>query len=123
MQNIDRPHANPDRQTRRKRSGPTDEGQGLPSGQTTADTQGIDLNHATWQQLMGVEGMTEVEAHAIIEDRTHLGHFTTWQDVLRVPGISETLMHNLQHSARIGGSETRDGKAPPTQSTEPSKKP
>ena len=123
MHTIDRNHPSPERQPRHKHSGPTDEGQGLPSGETTADTQSIDLNHATWQQLMGVEGIEEAEAHAIIEYRTHLGHFQTWEDLLRVPGITEELARNVQHAARIGGIETLQGSPRPPQSTEPSKKP
>ena len=124
MQNIDRTHPSPDRQPRHHHSGPTEEGQGMPTGETsTADTQSIDLNHATWQQLMGVEGMDESLAHTLVEHRTHYGHFQTWEDLQRVPGMNEELARNLQHASRIGGIETLQGRQRPPQSTEPSKKP
>jgi DNA uptake protein ComE-like DNA-binding protein len=123
MQNVDRTHPSPDRQPRHKHSGPTDEGQGQPTGETQADTQSIDLNHSTWQQLMGVEGMEEAQAHAIVEHRTRLGHFQTWEDLERVAGVDAELVHNLQHAARIGGLETAQGKPRPPHDVEQRKQP
>jgi DNA uptake protein ComE-like DNA-binding protein len=123
MPNTDRTRMSADETKQAWRSGPSEEEQSAPMGDSTADTQSIDLNHATWQQLMGVEGMDEAHARKIVEHRTHLGHFQTWEDFARVDGMDVELVHAVQHAARIGGIESQTGTPRPPQSTEPSKKP
>ncbi len=80
--------------------------------------QTIDLNHATWQELMSVEGIDEARAKALVEYRTFHGHFLSWEDVERVPGMETSLVAEVQHSARIGTAETPQG-----HSTEPLARP
>jgi DNA uptake protein ComE-like DNA-binding protein len=96
----------PQARTRNWHSGPTEEGQSVPASDVLADVQGIDFNHATFQQLLDVEGMSEEVAQRIIECRTFEGHFRTWEELRRIPGMSDELLRSLQQSARIGGTES-----------------
>jgi DNA uptake protein ComE-like DNA-binding protein len=106
MHNADRNRQEVMEHGRHWHSGPTEQGQTLPEGETTADTQSIDLNHATWQQLADVDDLGEACARAIVEHRTFHGHFRTWEDVATVEGMSAERVRALQHAARIGGIET-----------------
>jgi DNA uptake protein ComE-like DNA-binding protein len=105
MHNTDRNRQGAVETTRQWHSGPTEEGQSGPSGTSGADLQSIDLNHATWQQFLEVEGFDEQCARTLVEHRTHHGHFRTWEDVAAVPGLTRELVTSLQHAARIGGIE------------------
>ena len=106
MHNADRNRQGALEQARHWHSGPTEEGQGMPLGDTSADAQNIDLNHATWQQLADVDGLGDDCAQLLVEHRTHHGHFRTWEDVAAVDGMDSERVRALQHAARIGGVET-----------------
>jgi competence ComEA-like helix-hairpin-helix protein len=106
MHNVDRNRQGAAEQTRQWHSGPTEEGQRPPSGDSSADTQSIDLNHATWQQLADVEGIGDECAQCLVEYRTHHGHFRTWEELGAVTGMTPDRVRALQHAARIGGVET-----------------
>ena len=106
MQNADRNRQNALEQSRHWHSGPTEEGQTPPRGDASADTQSIDLNHATWQQLLDVEGFDEPSARALVDYRVHHGHFRTWDDLAAIDGMTPERVRGLQHAARIGGIET-----------------
>jgi DNA uptake protein ComE-like DNA-binding protein len=106
MQNADRNRQDALESSRQWHSGPTEEGQTPPRGDGSADTQSIDLNHATWQQLLDVEGFDERAARALVEHRVHHGHFRTWEDLGAVDGMTPERVRGLQHAARIGGLET-----------------
>jgi competence ComEA-like helix-hairpin-helix protein len=71
-----------------------------------AATQSIDLNHATERQLLGIDGIEPALIHALIEYRTHHGHFLSWEDVSRVPGLDAASLEQVQHACRIGGIES-----------------
>jgi competence protein ComEA len=107
MHNVNRNRANSQEQHRRRnRSGvemaawPGSEGDGL------ASIQSIDLNHATFEQLTEIDGITERDARAIIERRKLHGHFLSWDDVRQVPGLEADCLTELQHAARIGAPRT-----------------
>jgi competence ComEA-like helix-hairpin-helix protein len=68
--------------------------------------QNLDLNHATWQQLSAIDGIDELQAQAIVEYRTFNGHFLTWEALAAVPGMDPERVAQVQHFARIGGTET-----------------
>jgi DNA uptake protein ComE-like DNA-binding protein len=106
MHNVDRNRQGVADETRQHHSGPTDEGQGAAGADSSADTQSIDLNHAPWQQLAGVDGLDEACARAIVEHRTFHGHFRTWDELAAVQGMNPERIQALQHAARIGGVES-----------------
>lgn len=82
-------------------SGPTDEDQHALA--PSEETQNIDLNHATEEELCAIEGVDKQLAHAIVEYRIHAGHFLSWDDLSGVPGVSSETVNQIRHSARIGG--------------------
>jgi hypothetical protein len=102
MHNVNRNRVNAQEQARRRHEPAVADG--WPAGDgDLIDTQGIDLNHATSEQLQEVDGLSEYEAWAIVCERTLHGHFTSWEDLRRrVPGLAEECAHALQLSARIG---------------------
>jgi len=91
-------------QARRRHSGLTDEGL-FETGETTAETQSIDLNHATESQLLEVEGFDSALAHTLVEWRTHHGHFESWDDVAGVPDLTDELVRALRRATRLPGPE------------------
>jgi competence ComEA-like helix-hairpin-helix protein len=101
MHNVNRNRINAQEQALRRNSyGPHEPDK---EGDTSAATQSIDLNHATFEQLCEVDDLSEQEADAIIQYRTLYGHFRSWEDVRKVPDIGDACVEKLQHAARIGG--------------------
>jgi DNA uptake protein ComE-like DNA-binding protein len=91
----------PRKESRIHHSGPTDEEQFAFA--PTEQMQVIDLNHATERQLLSIEGVSDELVHAIIEHRTHCGHFRSWDDVTQVPGVSGEALECIRRASRIGG--------------------
>ncbi len=51
----------------------------------------IDLNTATLDELMSIEGLGEARASAILEYRDYLGAYTDVSQIMNIKGISETI--------------------------------
>lgn len=63
----------------------------------------IDLNKATKEELMMIEGIDAERARLIIEHRSERGPFQRWEDLHQVPGIDSVLLGNLQRGSSVGG--------------------
>lgn len=55
----------------------------------------ININTATYQDLMTLSGIGESKAMAIVEYRQANGSFTSLDDLLKVPGISQSLLYKI----------------------------
>ncbi|WP_437608566.1 helix-hairpin-helix domain-containing protein [Sorangium sp. So ce834] len=72
----------------------------------------IDLNTATEEDLMAIEGVDGERARLIIEHRSERGPFRSWEDVHQVPGIDGAMLGRLQRSGSLGGAaEASEGGA------------
>ncbi|WP_437812389.1 helix-hairpin-helix domain-containing protein [Sorangium sp. So ce1078] len=63
----------------------------------------IDLNTATEEELMTIEGIDGERARLIIEHRSEHGPFQSWKDLHQVPGIDSVLLGKLQRGSSLGG--------------------
>lgn len=63
----------------------------------------IDLNKATEEELLKIEGIDGERARIIIEHRTERGPFRSWEDLHHVPGIDGALLGKLQRGSSLGG--------------------
>lgn len=75
-----------------------------PAGQAPVAAQGtespalVNINTATREELMTLNGVGEATANAIVEERERNGAFASTEDLVRVPGIGEKKL------AKIAGS-------------------
>lgn len=75
-----------------------------PAGQAPVAAQGtespalVNINTATREELMTLNGVGEATANAIVEERERNGAFASTEDLMRVPGIGEKKL------AKIAGS-------------------
>ncbi|PID73496.1 MAG: hypothetical protein CSB33_03495 [Desulfobacterales bacterium] len=65
----------------------------VPGGLAVAADK-LNLNTATLEQLMELNGIGEQKAQAILNYRKAHGKFSSPQDLLKVPGIGETILKN-----------------------------
>ncbi|MEW4490250.1 helix-hairpin-helix domain-containing protein [Thalassoglobus sp. JC818] len=56
----------------------------------------IDINSATWVEWMQLEGVGEVTARAIVDDRSANGPFQSIDDVQRVRGIGSVTLDKMR---------------------------
>ena len=66
-----------------------------PGGGITADGK-VNLNTATLEELMTLNGVGETRAKAIVEYRTQNGPFTKEEDIMQIPGIKEGIYSKIQ---------------------------
>lgn len=64
-------------------------------GQTDYQYQ-LEINSATWVEWMQLDGVGDVLARRIVEDRETNGPFTSIDDLDRVPGIGPATMERLR---------------------------
>ena len=75
-----------------------------PAGQVPVAAQGtespalVNINTATREELMTLNGVGQATANAIVEERERNGAFASTEDLMRVPGIGEKKL------AKIAGS-------------------
>ncbi len=69
----------------------------------------VDLNTATYDDLLRVPGIGKTKAHAILEYREGHGPFASVDDLVKVKGIGTKSLKKLAPWLRAGGSAT-----PPT---------
>lgn len=75
-------------------------GEHLPTAPTAAaqvflPDEPVDLNTATLAQLMGLPGIGQTRAQAILDYRETEGSFTCPEDVMQVPGIGQATYEAL----------------------------
>jgi competence ComEA-like helix-hairpin-helix protein len=85
---------------------------------TESEGNQVDLNSASAEELMRVEGIDRTRAEQIIEYRNKRGGFKDWQELEEVPGIGPVLAQKMREAATLGGGggqpiaqERGDGKA------------
>ena len=66
----------------------------------------VNVNTATKEELMTLNGIGEVKAQAIIDYRTKNGPFKTFADVDKVPGIGEGTMKKIEKEVTLSGKTT-----------------
>jgi len=67
-----------------------------------ASVSKIDVNRATIDELMAIEGFDEKRAALLLSYRNEHGPFQTWDDLRQVPGIDDTLYERLRDQASLG---------------------
>lgn len=75
--------------------------QPAPSLEQVIQPVPVDLNTATLEQLMLLEGVGPAKAQAIVEWRQQNGPFTSWEDVDQVKGISLNMIEAWNQTAVI----------------------
>lgn len=73
---------------------------------STAVEHKIDLNTATVDELMQVEGIGEKTAEKIIAYRTEIGRYTFIEQLLDVEGVGEVKLNNWKNYFTIDGADT-----------------
>ena len=58
----------------------------------------VNINSAGADELMGLSGVGEATAQAIIQERERGGPFTSIEDIMRVPGIGEKKFERMKDS-------------------------
>jgi competence protein ComEA len=66
----------------------------------------IDLNTATEQELMSVQGLGKDYAKKIVEYRNQHGQFKTWEDLKRIPGMPVNMLDTLKRQGSTLGGKT-----------------
>lgn len=66
----------------------------------------VNVNTATKEELMTLNGIGEVKAQAIIDYRTKNGPFKSFADVDKVPGIGEGTMKKIEKEVTLSGKTT-----------------
>ena len=56
----------------------------------------VNLNEASFDELMGVRGMTETIANGILERRAEFGRFFSVDELLDVSGVGEVTLEKLR---------------------------
>jgi len=62
----------------------------------TDETEKININEATMEDLISLPGIGESKANEIILYRESHGYFDTIEDILNVPGIGEAIFNRLK---------------------------
>lgn len=57
----------------------------------------VNINTATKEDLMGISGIGESKAEAVIKYREEYGIFNTTQDIKNVPGIGDSLFEQIKN--------------------------
>lgn len=65
------------------------------------DTELININSASAEELQKLKGIGETKALAIIEYRTENGAFTTIEEIQRVNGIGEATFENIRYQITV----------------------
>ncbi len=66
----------------------------------------LDMNSATWVEWMQLDGLGEVTARKIIDDRDSRGPFRSVDDLRRVKGIGPATLDKLRPHLRCGSPAT-----------------
>ena len=56
----------------------------------------VNINEATFEELMGVKGMTETMANGILEHRAEYGRFFSLDELLDVPGFGTATLEKVR---------------------------
>ena len=56
----------------------------------------VDINSASYEELMGVRGMREGLADAIVQDRAENGRYDSVEDITRISGVGPVTLERLR---------------------------
>lgn len=73
----------------------------------------IDINTASWVEWTQIEGIGELTAQKIIDDRQANGPFRSMQDLLRVKGIGPKTLEKMQPFLREPSEQSAPAKSNP----------
>ena len=73
------------------------------SAEAVADRDRVDINTAGLDELMGLPGIGQVRAQAILDDREANGPFRYPEDLIRVKGIGEGVLGGILDQITTGG--------------------
>ena len=73
------------------------------SAEAVADRDRVDINTAGLDELMGLPGIGQVRAQAILDDREANGPYRYPEDLIRVKGIGEGILSELLDQITAGG--------------------
>ena len=59
-------------------------------------SKNMDLNTATEQELMVIQGIGKDNAKKIVQHRLQNGSFKTWEDLKRIPGLPFHMLDTLK---------------------------
>lgn len=76
-------------------------GQVKDSGQSQGDTSGIDINTATREELMTLEGIGESKAMAIMNYREEHGKFQKIEDIMNITGIKSGVFEKIKNRIKV----------------------
>lgn len=66
-----------------------------------AEESKVNINTATKDELMTLNGIGEAKANAIIEYREQKGLFSSIEDIINVTGISETIYDKIKENIKV----------------------
>ena len=68
-------------------------------------SKNLDLNTATEQELVGIQGLGRDNAKKIVDHRNQNGGaFKSWEELKRIPGMPSTMLDNLKREGcTVGG--------------------
>ena len=56
----------------------------------------VNINEASFEELMGVKGMSERMANAVLKHRAEYGRFYALEELLDVPGFGEAVFEKMR---------------------------
>ena len=65
------------------------------------ERRSVDINEASFEELMKLKGVGPATAHNIIEYRRQNGPFQTKEDLLKVPGIGPGKLETIKDRVKL----------------------
>jgi comEA protein len=65
------------------------------------ETDCVNINTATAEELMTLKGIGQKKAEAIVEYRNTIGLFRTKEDIMNVSGIGQSTYNNIKDNIRV----------------------
>ncbi len=75
-----------------------------------AETKPVDVNTASVEELVELNGIGPAKAKAIVDHREHNGKFANVEDLRSVSGIGGALLERLRPQVTVGESEEKEAK-------------
>lgn len=75
--------------------------QSVPNITTTSVIYPIDINFATYEELLTLKGIGEAKAKEIINYRTTKGYFYSIEDIMLVNGIGHNIYNNIKDKIKV----------------------
>ena len=73
----------------------SDQASDVPTSQSISVSYPINLNTATYEQLISIEGIGETRANAILEYRDYIGKYTSVEQLKEIKGIGDAVFEKI----------------------------